>query len=289
MKSHFAFNQSQRNGVFLLMVIILGLFAVLFFWPFENAAKLSPQEKEKVLVFQQKIDSLKKVEKLAKKPKIYPFNPNFITDYKGYTLGLSPEEIDRLHAFREKDQWVNSIEDFQNVTKISDSLLAKISHFFKFPDWVKERNNSIRKSKKNHIAELSFSQKKDLNSATAADLVKIVGIGPTLSRRIIRYRRELDNFVNDLQLKDVYGLNYETTQRLTEQFTVKDTSVQKININNATLAELSEIPYFSYELARKIIEFRTLRQGISTFEELAKIDGFPSYQIERIKLYLTLH
>ena len=50
-------------------------------------------------LLQQKIDSLKALEQ----PKtIYPFNPNFISDQRGYFLDLSPQEIDRLHAYREQ-------------------------------------------------------------------------------------------------------------------------------------------------------------------------------------------
>ena len=43
------------------------------------------------------------------------------------SLGMSTEEIDRLHTFRSKNKWVNSEKEFQRVTKISDSLLKKIA------------------------------------------------------------------------------------------------------------------------------------------------------------------
>jgi DNA uptake protein ComE-like DNA-binding protein len=100
---------------------------------------------------------------------------------------------------------------------------------------------------------------------------------------------KIGGFVNDIQLKDIYGLDYEVEERLMNQFTVKDTtSVKKLNINTANLAQLSEIPYFDYELARKIRDYRIVNEGIETFEELAKIEAFPAHQIERIKLYLTL-
>lgn len=290
-KSHFTFNRGQRNGIFLLLTLILAIFSVWLFFPFENNVTFSVEEKNEIADLQGKIDSLKLVENEKGQPKIYPFNPNFITDYKGYKLGMSTEEIDRLHKFREKDQWVNSKEDFQKVTKVSDAFLAKISPFFDFPDWVTEKNKQPYQdySKEEVGKELPFHLKKDLNTATAANLEKIKGIGKTLARRIIRYRTKLDGFVSDIQLKDIYGLDYEVTQRLTNKFTVKDTAtVQKISINKATLAQLSEIPYFNYELARKIKEYRILHEGIKTFEELAKINGFPAYQIERIKLYLTL-
>jgi hypothetical protein len=63
------------------------------------------------------------------KPKIYPFNPNFITDFKGYKLGMSVTEIDRLLAFRKTNRYVNSAAEFQQVTQVSDSLLAQIAPF----------------------------------------------------------------------------------------------------------------------------------------------------------------
>lgn len=51
-------------------------------------------------------------------------------------LGMSLVEIDKLHRFRESDKWVNSKADFKKVTGVSDSLLAEISPYFKFPEWV---------------------------------------------------------------------------------------------------------------------------------------------------------
>jgi hypothetical protein len=43
---------------------------------------------------QSKIDSIKDQSQNTLL-KVYPFNPNFITDFKGYKLGMSVQEIDR--------------------------------------------------------------------------------------------------------------------------------------------------------------------------------------------------
>ena len=54
--------------------------------------------------------------------------------------------------FRESNQWVNSAKEFQQVTKVSDSLLATISPYFKFPDWVtnpKPKSNGYNNSYSN--------------------------------------------------------------------------------------------------------------------------------------------
>ena len=136
-KSYFKFSQGQRLGVFILFTIIITSQTAYFFTDFSSVSNDSP-EKEKWLSLQSQIDSMKQ-EKLNYVPKIYPFNPNFITDYKGYKLGMSVPEIDRLIAFRKQNKYVNSPEEFQAVTKVSDSLLHAISPYFKFPDWAKDK------------------------------------------------------------------------------------------------------------------------------------------------------
>ena len=42
---------------------------------------------------------------------------------------MSTQEIDRLLAFRKENKFGNAAEEFQQVTKISDSLLKVISPY----------------------------------------------------------------------------------------------------------------------------------------------------------------
>ena len=137
---YFKFTNQQRIGIFFLFVIIVVLQILYFFIDFSIEEK-NFSEKQKWMGLQSTVDSLK-ILKHGEKPKMYPFNPNFISDYKGYKLGLSVQEIDRLFAFRKQNKYVNSAIEFQNVTKISDSLLNVISPYFKFPNWVKNKESS---------------------------------------------------------------------------------------------------------------------------------------------------
>lgn len=238
----------------------------------------------------QELDSLRQLAIENSKPKIYPFNPNFITDYKGYTLGMSIEEIDRLLTFRAKDQWINSVNQFQEVTKVSDSLLKEISPYFKFPDWVtnpKPRNNY--RSFPNQIESKTYKEKLDLNKATAEQLKRINGIGEKLSERIIRFRDKQGGFVSNIQLQEVYGLSPEVIERINKEFIVKSPRIiSKYNLNLATKEELVTIPHIDYEIAHYIIEQRTLREGYKSLDELTKVKDFPVDKIEIIKLYLHL-
>ncbi len=288
LKSHFVFTRSEQNGIFLFVLIIVILQLVYFFVDFTPAEMRSGEHENALTDFQKTIDSIKDSEEQNVVAEIFPFNPNFITDYKGYTLGMTPEEIDKLHFFRAEEKWVNSAEDFQKVTGISDSLLNEISPYFKFPDWVASERSSS--SERTSTPDKTHSKnRKDINLATLEDLSGIYGIGDVLAGRIINYRNKIGGFLDDIQLKDIYGLNYEVRSELQSQFTVLTIPTHTVyDINEATVLELAAVPYIGYELAREIINYRLLNEKINNFEELAKIKDFPSEKIDRIALYLSV-
>jgi len=223
---------------------------------------------------QHTIDSLKAIES----PKIiYPFNPNFISDQRGYFLDLSPQEIDRLHAYRKQGKWINSVRDFQKVTGVDSTWLHTYSTFFNFSSRVKKKHKKPAKKSFPPI---------DLNTATADQLKQIYGVGEVLSQRIIRYRGRLQGFATETQLSEVYGLSPEVVARLQERCSViTPPTFKKIELLEASVEELSKIPYLSYAEARKIVRLRTKLKGMR-FSNLHSIKDFDSLKIKRLALYL---
>lgn len=287
MKSHFKFTRGQRNGIFLLLFLIVVAQCIYFFVDFDNHSV--EVNEEELTVFNKEIDSLRQVKLKNRAPKIYPFNPNYINDYRGYALGMTNEEIDRLLKFRAQDKWINSPQQFQEVTQISDSLLAEIAPYFKFPEWV-TKSQTKKTSSYNNNRVKTFEEKLNLNTATANQLQRVNGIGKALSDRIIKFRNSFSGgFIADIQLQDVYGLSPEVIERLTNEFTVKTPrQINKLNINTATTEQLVTIQHIDYELAYEIINQRTLREGFKSLDELLKVKGFPADKFEIIKLYLSL-
>lgn len=243
-------------------------------------------EKHQWLSLQSEIDTMKMV-KANYKPTLYPFNPNFITDFKGYKLGMSVKEIDRLLEFRKNNKYVNSAEEFQAVTKVSDSLLAAISPYFKFPDWVANKKNKFEVYEKQSFAKKEKIIIIDINEATQEDLVKIYGIGPGLSERILKQKEILGGFVSMEQMNDVWGLSPEVIEKLNAQFKVGVVpNVKKIKINDASVKELSQFPYFRYPISKEIVTYRSMNGGISNSEDLIKVRGFPVEKVKVIEKYL---
>lgn len=284
LKSYFQYSKSQRSGIFLLVAFCI-VFQLAFFFLEPSFDKENNSEKQKWISLQTKVDSLK-AEKQNYIPKIYPFNPNFITDYKGSKLGMSVEQIDRLLNYRKTNQFVNSAAEFQKITQVSDSLLKAISPYFKFPNWVKN-------VKSKHYVPFEKKSEKiirlDINLATKEDLIKIYGIGPALSDRILKQKELLGAFVSMKQMEDVWGLSPEVIENLNKNFKIVNLPrINKININNSTIKELQLFPYFNYRLAKAIVTYRSMKGNFNNFEDLTKINNFPTEKLDIISLYLEL-
>ncbi len=284
-RSHFVFDRGQRNGILSLLGLIILLIALKFYLANKGVNKDLPRVSSEILALREEIDSLKAARADTATRNMYKFNPNFMTDFKAYTLGLSPAQHDKLQAYRNSGKWINSVADFQKVTGVSDSLLDTFRVQFRFPEWVnKPRNpNSIRKA----YSALPEAGKKDLNMATTEELQVVPGIGMVLSERIVSYREKLGGFTAVEQLYAVYGLSTEVVDRVRMQFSVKTPrDMTRYNINSASASDIATIPGISFELAREIWEFVRLRDGVNDLDELTKIEEITPTRLHLIKLYL---
>lgn len=285
------FSSGQRNGIFvLLLFIVLLQLLILNFNTVSNLFIKSKKESvdSEWIALQSKIDSLKQSSS-EQGFVMQPFNPNYISDYKGYMLGMSVLEIDRLHKFRKEGKFINSVEDFKKITQVSDSLLNKISPYFKFPDWVTAQNN--RKRENHQFFEQKKIVKKNINLASKEEIMEVYGIGDKLSDIILRDKEKFGEFASLNQLQYVWGISPETFDKIKERFFVEPSSIglKKIKINEASTKELSQFPYFNYKIAKEIVTYRSMNGGIKSSDELTKIKDFPVEKIEIIILYLEIN
>jgi len=296
----YRFTKGQQRGVvalFLVIIIVQAIYFAVMSIDVKTDSSKTAEEKQ-WLALQAEIDRLK-AEKANAKETIYPFNPNYISDYKGYTLGMSVKEIDRLHSFRKSGKFINSAEDFKKVTGVSDSLLSKLSPFFKFPDWVNKKQLVVTENKNaappydkpSKPETRAATEKKivviDINDALEEDLDKVYGIGPAFAKKILRRRAQLGGYVSMEQMKEFPEFSPEAVQGLTKHFAVmKQPQVTTININFASLNQLTYFPYFNKNLAKSILTKRSMKGKIRNIEELLDINEFPVDKVKIIALYL---
>ena len=268
----------------IIIILQIGFYYIDF-----NQENKPSLEEQKWMSLQNTLDTINE-DKPQFERKIYPFNPNFITDSKGYKFGMTTAQIDKLLAFRKQGLFVNSPEEFQKVTGVSDSLLNVMAPYFKFPDWVNNKDGNGYK--KTNSKWIEYPKKEtikiiDINSATKEDLIKISGIGEAISDRIVKQKDMLGAFVSMDQMKDIWGLSPEVIEKLNQSFAISaKPNPRKININEASIKELGQFPYFRYPISKNIVTYRSMNGDIK-IDDLSKIKGFPVDKIKIIALYLN--
>lgn len=267
----FILSKPQRGAILILLVLLI---AVQLYRLLVNSPELSPVDLSQAQSYQTQLDSLK-IKENAQTPIVYQYNPNYLTDYRAYTLGLPPEAFDKLLRYRQTNSYVNTPKQFQEVTKLSDSLMEKLLPQLKF-------SKPLYKSKtKNRIV-----LKKDINKASTSDFQEVSGIGAVLSERIVKYRSYLSGFSVLEQCYEVYGLDSLVVQRLWERFEIQSLpEIERLDLTTVSLQELEQIPYLNRADARKIIAHRTKNKGIST-ATLSELFVNSPNKLQRIKLYL---
>ncbi|MFP9099661.1 helix-hairpin-helix domain-containing protein [Flavobacterium sp. RHBU_24] len=292
----------QRKGLLALCGLIVLVQAAWFFISRTSTEKKITSEEEKEwIALQPELDALKATADSAGVYKIYPFNPNYITDYKGYSLGMTVAQIDKLKAFRKQNKWVNSAADFQQVTGVSDSLLAVMVPYFKFPDWVTKKQAAKDEKQfadsypdketyyKNQDAKRPavVIKQLDINDALEEDLISVRGIGPAFAKKLLRRRADLGAFVSMDQMDEFKEFSPDAVAGLKAAFKVgQNPPVNTINVNTASLQQLTHFPYFNKDIARAIITQRSMKGKISGFDELSKIDDIFVLKSKIIFLYL---
>jgi DNA uptake protein ComE-like DNA-binding protein len=211
---------------------------------------------------------------------------------------MTTKEIDRLHKYRQQRKFVNSVKEFQSITKVSDSFLNKIAPYFKFPDWVVKRNKLLEKKNssivsesknplKESLAKILEASTDNIKEATQQDFEVVVGVGEVISERIIKYRKKLQGFSYKSQLHEVWGLDKATVNRVLETFIIHEKPIiKKINVNTASFKEVLKNPYINYELCKNILEYRDEVAELQDISEIKNIESFPIDKYDRIVLYL---
>jgi len=69
---------------------------------------------------------------------------------------------------------------------------------------------------------------------------------------------------------------------------LEDRLFKKVDINKASISELTTIPGVGKKLAYSIVDFRKFNRGFRHIEELKKIRGIKDKKLKQLKKYITL-
>ena len=273
-RSWFGFTRRERRSSVILLVIIILIIAVRFIVPEKNISATD------VTVSSSDFDETAMTGSGENNSEVhpFPFDPNTASYDTLIKLGLTSMEAGTLISYRNKGGKFRKPSDIGKVYGIEESKVVKLIPFI-----VLTNDTTF---KKNRISYSQKRQKLDINSCDSASLVRLPGIGPVLSARIIKYRRLLGGFVSVNQLNEVYGLSVGTFDLIKERVFADSTSVFRIEINSAGFRELSRLPYFEKYEVTAILKYRELNGKIKGIAELISNKVITKDKADKILPYL---
>jgi competence protein ComEA len=117
-------------------------------------------------------------------------------------------------------------------------------------------------------------------------IVYLKGIGPSFTKRIIKYRTLLGGFHSMNQLKEIYGMTDSLYLNLTSQIKLDKNNITKIPINVIDVVTLRKHPYFSYASAQTVINFRS-KHGKLSEQDVRDLGIFNEEKLKLILPYLN--
>lgn len=168
----------------------------------------------------------------------------------------------------------------------------------------------------------------ELNAASAAELEQLPYIGAVLAERITAYRDQIGGFSNREQLLEVEGIGEATLYEIYDLLYLENETFPEpepepepagapapaaepqpaetappateppaaaapavtfpLDLNQATAAELEQIPEMQPELAEKIVAFRQQIQAFSSVYELLYVDGMTEAYFVQLRDYVQI-
>ncbi len=289
-KDLFAFSRSERNGIIVFIIILIIIIAspLLHKTFFFTDNTIDPESfKREIAAFEEHLGVYPKKndnnrlaavnydidEKIieAKKAELKPFkfNPNELPEETWLKMGLPERVVRTIKNFEAAGGSFRYKEDLKRIYNLTEEVFYTLEPYIELPSREHEVFDTVI-TDKIEIIEEETPLLIDINTADSLELVKIRGIGPVFSSRIVRYRELLGGYRSVDQLLEVYGMDEEKFHSINEYIIVQDSTVNKININNAEFGDLVRHPYIDRNIANNVIQLRKQHGMFKTIEDIKR-------------------
>jgi DNA uptake protein ComE-like DNA-binding protein len=301
----FHFNKQERNGVFVLCIIIGSLVIVKLCLPLFSSNKdkvqfitinysSNSQEEKTNSTGNVMHESEKEIVNDAVSSERFVFNPNTIGAEDAQKLGLSKKLSNTLINFRNKGGKFYKPEDLKKLYGLTPKLFEELEAYILIPNANKEYTTKFKKdtvyqksySKPSYEKKVFIKEAIEINTADSLSIVYLKGIGPSFTKRIIKYRTLLGGFHSMNQLKEIYGMTDSLYLNLTSQIKLDKNNIAKIPINVIDVATLRKHPYFPYASAQTVINFRS-KHGKLNEQDVKSLGIFNEEKLKLILPYLS--
>ena len=273
-KNWFGFTRRERRSSFILLLIIILILVLRYFVP------------EKNIVIKDLSAGFSTIGSPSgslsgDKPSaghLFSFDPNTASFDTLIKLGFAEKEANTLIKYRNNGGKFRNPGDIKKIYGIEKEKAEKLVPF------VEVKTDTAQK-----VRVIYSSQQKaliDINNCDSASLVRLPGIGPVLSARIIKYRKLLGGFATIEQIKEVYGLPEGTYELIRGSIFADTLTITRINVNSADYKELARLPYFEKYEVTAILKYRDLMGRVTGITDLVENKLITKEKASKVEPYL---
>ena len=132
--------------------------------------------------------------------------------------------------------------------------------------------------------------KLNINTASAADLTRLPGVGEVIAYRIVKEREKRGGFRDILELQRVKGVSKRVYAGFKGYVDTKGENTLKVylDLNTVTKSLLQGVPGGTAEEARTILNYRKSRGRFVRVDELRNVPGIDSKRYDELAELLTV-
>ncbi len=297
-KRFFQFSQSERKGIFVLILILFALVGVLQidFLPLDNQLGLRHSSLDTSVFFVDKSSNPKRYSnhaiassvKIKSKKETFFLDPNKADASAMIAIGIYPNIAERIIKYRAKGGQFKVNADVKKIFGFTEKLYTRVGAKLKV-----DTSLFVKSKVKSFTIAPTFTQLEkpiaaanyNINTMGFKALVQLLDDSLSVIQ-ILKYKVALGGYYDLQQLKEINGLNDSAYQTLILKCTIKSDAVfRKINLNLAEAYELRRHPYIKYKLAQLIIAYRQNRT-FQSIDELKKIPTVDEALFNKLKYYV---
>ncbi|HSV88252.1 MAG TPA: helix-hairpin-helix domain-containing protein [Bacteroidales bacterium] len=308
-KDFLYFSRGERNGIIVLLALIL----IVLFAPVIHRAIFKPNVYDNIAFetavkdFEDRLVALREAaeaernqrrtaharEEVGSITRItpFPFNPNKLPASEWERMGLPANVVRTIKNFESAGGTFRFKEDLQRIFTMTEEMYAQLEPYINLPSRpvAPTPPPSLSRFSESGSSEVSREAFKiNLNRADSAELIRLHGVGPTFSRRIINYRDLLGGFRYPEQLLEVFGMDTARLEGFRNNLLIDTNLVVKININQAEWADLVRHPYIDRNIANSLIAIRRQHGQFSSVSDIKKSHLVTEELYLRLAPYLTI-
>ena len=298
-KDFLYYTKTERQGIIVLVVLILGVYAApKLFSFFTHAEDTDCKENEKfdkeyndfISVLRETKPHQKSGPSFQSSPqreiKLAIFDPNTADSTTLLSLGLPSRMVKNILHYRNKQGKYRHPEDFRKIYGLTEEQYRtlypyiQITKDFSSKDTV--RLLTAQSVQRDTLMKYLPGTIISLNSADTTELKKIPGIGSSIARMMVNYRERLGGFFRIEQLQEIHL----KAEKLRPWFSIDTHQTRRINVNKAGMERMMHHPYINYYQAKVIIEYRKKKGSLKSLKQLSLYEEFTPIDLERLEPYI---